>query len=114
VSWGLSTDEPITGDFDGDGRTDMAVVRVSGGVVHWHIRQSSDGAHRWIIFGASMTDFPALGDYDGDSRTDIAIFRVNPSPAACTFWVWRSSDGVVTAFNFGLEGDFPITLYRFK
>ena len=37
--WGLSTEMPLAADFDGDGRTDLAVYRPSNG--GWFIRYSS-------------------------------------------------------------------------
>ena len=37
--WGLSGDVPVTGDFDGDGRTELTVYRPSDG--YWFVRFSS-------------------------------------------------------------------------
>ena len=57
-------------DFDGDGKTDLAVIR--GNV--WYILQSSNGNVRAQQFGDGGDMF-VPGDYDGDGKTDMAVFR---------------------------------------
>ena len=57
VSWGLSTNIPVPGDYDGDGRTDPAVFRPSTGA--WYILKSS--TNYTTSFGVSWglsTDLP--------------------------------------------------------
>ena len=67
-----TTPTPVTmildsGDYDGDGTTDITIFRRGSGL--WAVR----GVTR-IYFGSS-SDLPVCGDYDGDGTTDPAIFR---------------------------------------
>jgi hypothetical protein len=89
-------------DFDGDGKSDPAVFRVSDNT--WYITRSSDGSFFAVPFGLSATDVLTPGDYDGDGRTDISVWR----PSQGTFYVLRSSDLGVTTVQWGLPGDEPL------
>ena len=55
VTWGSSSDVPVPGDYDGDGRTDLAVFRPSTGL--WQILQSSTNTTKAVTWGMS-TDIP--------------------------------------------------------
>jgi hypothetical protein len=49
IPWGESSDVPAPGDYDGDGKMDIAVFRPSTGM--WHILESSNGYYS-ELFGA--------------------------------------------------------------
>jgi hypothetical protein len=88
-------------DFDGDGRTDLAVYRPNGGT--WFALQSSNNAVRIQPFGLS-TDRVAEGDYDGDGKSDFAIYR----PENGLWYILQSSNNAVRVLQFGgLVGDVP-------
>lgn len=59
-------------DFDGDGRSDVAVYETTTG--NWYIRYSSTGAIVAHNFGVAGV-VPVQGDFDGDGRADPTIFR---------------------------------------
>jgi hypothetical protein len=86
-------------DFDGDNRTDYAVVRDDSGTLNWYLQRSMSGfaAQAWGI----TADFLVPGDYDGDLKWDIAVWR------AGVFYILRSSDGALQVVQFGQNGDDP-------
>ena len=52
IQWGISGDEPVENDYDGDGKTDIATWRDSNG--HWYIQQSaSSNSLREVGWGVS-------------------------------------------------------------
>lgn len=85
IYFGNAGDSPLAADFDGDGKTDLAIYRPDTRTFWW--RRSSDGAVGASTFGDS-TDFPVAADFDGDGKTDIAVYR----PATSQYWYIKSSD----------------------
>ena len=95
VAFGLASDKPVVGDYDGDRKFDQAVYR--GGV--WHLNRSTQG-YTAFQFGLA-TDTPAPGDYDGDGRTDAAVYRDG------AWYLLRSQQGFISN-HFGQADDFPV------
>jgi len=101
-----SGDGPIRGDFDGDGRSDLAVRRCVGGQNNFIIKPSSTGFAYTVPFGqcGPGLDMTVSGDFDGDGKTDVATYRWNAA-----LWRYkRSSNGAIVSITFGLPGsDLP-------
>ncbi|HMV51196.1 MAG TPA: FG-GAP-like repeat-containing protein, partial [Blastocatellia bacterium] len=95
----------IKNDFDGDGKSDLAVWR--GNESKWLIINSSDGVLRTVLWGASYApyfDVPVTGDYDGDGKTDVAIWRKLDG----NWYIINSSDGSIRVETWGASGDTPV------
>ena len=102
ISWGLAAgDKRVPADYDGDGKTDVAMWRQSDGV--FYVRQSSNGtlgAFKWGIDG----DIPQPADYDGDGKADFAVWR----PSSGNWYILTAAPKPFV-LELGLQGDQPIT-----
>jgi len=77
-NWGNSGMSPVSGDYDGDGRSDLAVYERNSG--NWFIRRLGPVGPGFppITFGQNWGDAsmdPVPGDYNGNGRHDLAVYQ---------------------------------------
>jgi hypothetical protein len=112
AEWGISTDNFVPEDFDGDNKTDLAVWRQGApGTAAFYILQSQDSTVRIEPFGQTGDDPSMVGDYDGDGKADPAVYRAGAASGDPSTWFYRGSlnnpAGNVTYVPWGKNGDFP-------
>ncbi|MFA7159174.1 MAG: ice-binding family protein [Kiritimatiellia bacterium] len=93
---GVNSPARTMNDYDGDGKADGAIYRVSDGA--WHTVLSGYRYHQWMSVAAGQAGLmPVPGDYDGDGVTDLAVYNIVNG-----WWtVMFSSSGAIASAQFG-------------
>lgn len=104
AQFGIGEDKPVYGDYNGDGRGDLAVWRPSEAT--WYIaKPTGDPATNFeAIQWGIPSDRPVPDDYDGDGRVDPAVFRGEEG----RWYVRNSSGGILLALQWGIASDRPV------
>jgi len=103
----------VEGDYDGDGRTDVTVVRNNGGAWRWFYLRSSNNSLGTVVWGIGnpQQDMVVPGaDYNGDGRDEVTVIRLNPSGGE-TLFAGDSVAGTFVAVQQWGERDTDIFLF---
>jgi hypothetical protein len=113
--FGLSTDKIVIGDWNGDGRSKVGVLRDNGaGVGVFSLDTTGDHAFdansSVFLFGLA-SDTVRIGDWNGDGRSKVGVIRNNG--AGIAVWSLDSNgnlafDPADLVFTFGLATDTPV------
>lgn len=113
INTGATVNKQHFVDFDGNGKTDFAVVRNTGGGASgqatWFVSFNGPGTAVGIQWGIA-SDFFVPADFDGDSKTDYAVWRPvsTGAPSGNAFWyILQSATNTVRIDDFGQLGDDP-------
>lgn len=100
--WGISGDQVLAGDYDGDGLDDITIFRPSNAT--FYIIHTATQTMRIEQFGQTGDNPRVVGDYDGDGRDDVAVYRAG----AQSVWYYKtSSTALFNAVPWGQTGDVP-------
>ena len=111
-AWGTIGDKPVTGDFDGDGRSDFCVTRRINNQIVWIILPSGGGAVRYVTFGlASDLENPTAADFNGDGRDDLIVTRTAPNGDLTHYMGDASSGATVLSVQWGNNSSAPTTVF---
>ena len=106
-NFGDITDKAFYGDYFGDNKVDLAVIRKVGEKLQWIVRTSRDYLLvKRVNFGAA-TDKPVKGDFNGDGKQDFAVVRKKDNKL---YWyIDVNHDGQSdTVVHYGSASDNPI------
>ena len=99
LQFGNADSLPVRGDFNGDGRSDLAVFQPEG---LWYISYDMGRRTSTYTFGDSNS-IPATGDFDGDGSTDLAVYQKTDGPgySAGQWYTYSLTRGDLAAPTWG-------------
>jgi serine/threonine protein kinase len=110
IDFGLKDDVPVLGDWNGDGKDELGVIRLNNpanGLNGWLLnREKAQIAMAEIPYGLPG-DLPLAADWNGDGKTDIGVFRMTLGVGQ--FLLDLDFDPASERYvRFGMQGDVPV------
>lgn len=96
---GTATDQPVAGDWDGDGRLNPGVRTPSTGTFVLRV-----GSTVYRVVLGEAADVPVAGDWDGDGQWDVGVRRARDG-----VFVLRAMGGGLSEVALGDLDDLPVT-----
>ncbi len=96
---GAASDEPVVGDWNGDGLDDLGVRSARTGT----FKLSSPSGLTKVKYGV-RGDLPVAGDWNGDGPFEVGVRR----PSTSSFLL-RQADGTTSTVAMGDANDLPVT-----
>lgn len=105
VAFGLPTDKPVAGDWDGDGRDAPGVFREG----LWFLDEEGDGftGEEPIHYGLPG-DIPVVGDWDNDGTDNLGVVRQMHDGLLHWFLDVNGDANHEIEVVYGLPGDIPV------
>lgn len=100
-------DDIAPGDYDGDGKNDIALFRdpgTPGADTLFLVILSATNTFQAVHWGTSG-DINVSRDFDGDGATNYAVYRATNVPGAQDFWFIRRPDNSQISIPWGVSGD---------
>ena len=115
IPFGNTTDNAgVQGDYDGDGKTDYTLVRISGSSLVWYILSSGTNTARAVTFGSltGQTGVAVLpgADFTGDGRDELVFVVRTGAGAPVTYYIGDAvtGQGVITRTFGDYDLDFSV------
>ncbi len=110
TGFGDAAQLPLLGDWNGDGKTDIAIFKTESWGGHWQFATSTGTAFQLntIVSQAVGRGIPLTGDFNGDGLTDIGTDDNGTWSVALAQGTWFQTAGSFSRL-WGSGGDTPLT-----
>jgi hypothetical protein len=101
MAFGPANAVPFQGDFDGDGKADLAYYQLS--TATWFVQESKTDTISSFVLGTANSSVPVVGYFDANAPEEMAVFTIVNGQG-----VWSIASGLTPrTVTFGQAGDIP-------